>query len=94
MERTLTRLDGVDLRHPTETDHPALRRIVEGWWGERSRGLLPRSWLRPFGSTSWLAEAGDGTTRLYGAPATAHYDGEREDRSVSGRELAAPSDSG
>ena len=167
MERALTALDGVVLRHPAEADYPALRRNVKSWWGERSRGVMPRLWLRHFGSTSWVAEAdgkaigilvgfrspdrpgeavlqlvttsprwrrrglgrllveafaetagsagattmvaivwpgnpggvrflakvgframdGEGTSRLYGTPSIANYDGEGEDRAVFVREL-------
>lgn len=52
----------IQLRRPTEADHPKLVAVVDDWWGGRKmRDLLPRLWLQHFTRTSWIAETADGT---------------------------------
>jgi GNAT superfamily N-acetyltransferase len=54
-------LEGIAFRRPTESDYPAISRIVDDWWGGRKVDvLLPRLWLQHFTGTSWLAETEDG----------------------------------
>jgi GNAT superfamily N-acetyltransferase len=44
------------LRHPDETDQPAIAAVVDEWFGGRHVAhLAGRSWFRHVGSTSWLA---------------------------------------
>ena len=57
-DRTATDLD---LRPATDADHPALVGVVDDWFGgRRIRHLLPRTWLRHFGSTSLVARTDAG----------------------------------
>lgn len=54
---------GADLRfrHPEETDHAPIVRVLDEWWGGRKvHHLLPRLWFRHFAGSSWLAETADG----------------------------------
>jgi GNAT superfamily N-acetyltransferase len=56
--------DELRFRRPVESDYPALALVVDDWWdGRVVQGLLPRLWLRHFGSTSWLAEEVGATGR-------------------------------
>ena len=51
----------IRFRRPTETDYPAIIRVIDDWWGGRDLSrLLPRLWLQHFTGTSWLAEGADG----------------------------------
>ena len=44
------------LRHPDESDHPAIAAVVDDWFGGRGVAhLAGRSWFRHVGSSSWLA---------------------------------------
>ncbi|HET7474050.1 MAG TPA: GNAT family N-acetyltransferase [Candidatus Limnocylindrales bacterium] len=44
------------LRHPDETDHPAIAAVIDEWFGgRRVAHLAGRSWFRHAGSTSWIA---------------------------------------
>jgi ribosomal protein S18 acetylase RimI-like enzyme len=53
---------GLDLRPATESDHPVLVGVIDDWFGgRRVRHLLPRAWLRHFGSTSLVARTVTGT---------------------------------
>ena len=60
-DRSQSTLAGITFRRPTEADYPAIIRVVDEWWGDRSLSkLLPRLWLQHFTGTSWLAEQPDG----------------------------------
>jgi len=51
----------LDLQPATEADHATLVGVVDEWFGGRKvRHLLPRSWFRHFGSSSFVARATDG----------------------------------
>jgi ribosomal protein S18 acetylase RimI-like enzyme len=51
----------VDLRRPTDADHPLVIRRIDDWAGGRkARHLLPRLWFRNFTGSSWVATREDG----------------------------------
>jgi len=50
-------LIGLNIRHPTESDHARVTNVMTGWWGGRDlTALLPRLYFQHFADTSFIVE--------------------------------------